>query len=273
MPTTSVESLQALNNSNVLKLHVGAAIFGDITAPLITSLFAADGSLNALPAGYYSAGLTDTSGITTNRSITVDEVMSWQSVETQRADVSADKLQIQVKFQEALNPVVAALQEGVTIDAAQTAVAGGTTYSLDKNTSGVQPYRRLLLLAKDQTRNVVVARFLPSVMLSSLGSQAWQRSTEVQVDTTFDCFVDTTLGTASRYFVGGTGLAALEGQPYPAWQATHAYNVGDLVSVGTGPVKTLRCTTAGTSASTVPTAPATVGGTVIDGTVGWTRTA
>lgn len=273
MPTTTVESLQALNNSNVLKLHVGAAIFGDITASLITSLFAADGSLNALPAGYFSAGLTDTSGITTNRSISVDEVMSWQSVESQRADVSSDKLQIQVKFQEALNPVVTAVQEGQTIDAVQTLTAGTASYQIDKNTSGVQPYRRLLLLAKDQTRNVIVARFLPSVMLTSLGSQAWQRSTEVQVDTTWDCFVDSTLGTASRYFVGGTGLAALMGAPAPAWQATHAYVVGDLVSVGTGPVKTLRCTTPGTSGASVPTAPGSVGGTVIDGTVGWTRTA
>lgn len=273
MPTTTVESLQALNNANVLKIHVGAAIFGDITAPLITSLFAADGSLNTLPSGYFSAGLTDTSGITTNRSITVDEVMSWQSVEPQRADVSQDKLQVAVKFQETANPVVAAIQEGQTIDAVQTAAAGNASYSLDKNTSGVQPYRRLLLLGKDETRNVIVARFLPQVMLSALGSQVWQRSTENQVDATFDCFVDPALGTASRYFIGGTGLASVMGQPAPAWQATHAYNYGDLVTVGSSPAKTLRCTTAGTSGASAPTAPSSVGGTVIDGTVGWTRTA
>lgn len=61
-----------------------------------------------------------------------------------------------------------------------------------------------------------------------------------------------------------TGLGAV------AWAATTAYELGTLTIVS-GDV--LRCTTAGSSGSTAPTPPASVGGTVTDGTVVWTRTA
>ena len=54
-----------------------------------------------------------------------------------------------------------------------------------------------------------------------------------------------------------------------AWEATTAYSLGDEV-VLTGD-EVLECTVAGTSGSTEPTAPATVGGTVTDGTVTWQR--
>lgn len=54
----------------------------------------------------------------------------------------------------------------------------------------------------------------------------------------------------------------------PAWVATTAYAVGARVTI-TG--ATLEATVAGTSGSTEPTAPASVGGTVTDGTVTWKR--
>jgi hypothetical protein len=109
---------------------------------------------------------------------------------------------------------------------------------------------------------------------------SWQRATEIMNDVTFDAHVDPTytsadapFGTSSRYFVGGAGLVAIDAGNTeiplpPAWQATHAYTLGQLVTV-TG--KVLKVTTAGTSGSTIPTAPGSVGGTVVDGTVTFTR--
>lgn len=64
-----------------------------------------------------------------------------------------------------------------------------------------------------------------------------------------------------------TDSPSIVGAP-PAWQATHAYVLNDLVSV-TGGI--LKCTTAGTSGSSAPTLPGSVGGTVTDGTATWTR--
>lgn len=59
--------------------------------------------------------------------------------------------------------------------------------------------------------------------------------------------------------------------PAPAaWAATTAYTVGTAVTTGGG---TLQCIDAGTSAASAPTLPASVGGTVVDGSVTWQRIA
>lgn len=279
--STTVEEIYSPDNENILKLHVGAAIFGDIGADPITDIFNADGSLAPLPAGYFSAGLTDTSGITTNRTISVTDVMSWQSVESQRSDVDSDKLAFQVKFQETLNPVVVALQEGKKLADAIDRMEGVNHYSFDKDPSGVQPRRRCLLIGHDTLRDIIIARYLPNVTLTAIGSMSWQRATEIMNDLTFDAYVDPTYtsdespnGTASRYFVGGPGLGAIEATnpaiPVPpAWAATHAYALDARITIGG---KVLKATVAGTSGSTIPTVPSTVGATVVDGGVTWTRT-
>lgn len=55
-----------------------------------------------------------------------------------------------------------------------------------------------------------------------------------------------------------------------AWVQTTAYSLGVYVRLAGGQI--LQCTTAGTSVTgSAPTAPATVGGTVTDGTVTWQR--
>ena len=64
-----------------------------------------------------------------------------------------------------------------------------------------------------------------------------------------------------------TGLAPAA----PAWKATEAYALNDRASLASGAI--LRASTAGTSGAAAPTAPATIGGTVTDGTVVWTRVA
>lgn len=59
------------------------------------------------------------------------------------------------------------------------------------------------------------------------------------------------------------------GPPPAAWQASHAYAVNDQVTLTGGAV--VKCTVGGTSGATEPAAPATVGGTVVDGGVTWQR--
>lgn len=68
-------------------------------------------------------------------------------------------------------------------------------------------------------------------------------------------------GQGARLPIGFPTAAAL-------WQASHAYALDDEVTLSGGAV--LKCTTAGTSGTTEPVAPA-VGSTVTDNTVTWTR--
>lgn len=57
------------------------------------------------------------------------------------------------------------------------------------------------------------------------------------------------------------------------WVTAHSYTVGQTIRSGSGAI--LVCTQAGTSGAAEPTSPASVGGTVTDGTGGtqakWTR--
>lgn len=216
MADITVDALSNLRNDRILKLTSGAVIVADYTADVIQDVFDDAGALQALPDGYVSCGLQDTSGIAFNRSLTADEVMSWQSPEVQRSDISADKIQVQAKFQETNVPVVA-LNEGRTLAEVTAAYGDGTkkSMSLDKNPTGVQPLWRVLLLAADDTRGIIVARSLPRSQVTALGGQAWQRATELQTDITFDCFRDPAYGTSYRYFIGGPGLADLMSDTAP----------------------------------------------------------
>lgn len=70
----------------------------------------------------------------------------------------------------------------------------------------------------------------------------------------------------AEYLAPVQTFTELEGAPL--WEASTAYTEGERVTLTGGEV--LECTTAGTSDVTEPVAPA-VSGTVIDGTVTWTR--
>ncbi len=67
----------------------------------------------------------------------------------------------------------------------------------------------------------------------------------------------------------GSTLAAQSDTPTVGWAATTAYTLGALILDSGGNVE--ECVVAGTSAATVPTWPATQGGTVVDGSVTWMR--
>lgn len=271
MASVTVASLQNVNNDAVLKFQIGAMLVADSGASPLTTPFDGTGALQAFPAGYQSAGYTDAGGLNVSRAISVSEVTAWQTVQPVRMDVTADKMTFKVKLIET-NPVTLALQEGLTL--ASTVLT--PTFSSARDSQGLQPQRRVILLAEDTAHNVIMVRYLPNAKLTAISSDtSYQRSTELTYDFQLDAYPSPDLldasgnPTDSQIWFGGSGWATLAGElvAAPAWAATTAYTVGEEVT-NSGAV--LECTTAGTSGSTAPTNPA-VGSTVTDGTVVWTR--
>lgn len=266
MPSTTVAAVQNLRNDLIIKPIIGAAIIADFdTTPGIDSLFAADGTLNTLPTGWYSCGATDTGGLQFNRALTVQDTMIWQSTLPARSDVTGEKRTVQVKFAEALKQPVQALDLGLRVADTPTL---GAAFKVDTDSTGVQPRRRLLCIGYDPSLDVIIAREYFNAKVTSYGNQMWDKQNPFMVDVTFDTYVDPAWGTSDRRFLGGAGWVGLT--PLSPWAATTVYPLNRKVTLlGT----TMQATTAGTSASTAPTPPATVGGTVTDATVVWTRTA
>lgn len=272
MPGTSVESLQNLNSAAVLKFHVGGLLIADNTAatPNEATLVGADGTLDATQlVGYKSAGLVTTDGLTFGRAMTSDDTNSWQTLAVIRTDITADAITVKVKLQES-NTVTMALQEGLTLAqvASQFTSAG---YSGKRDSSGRQPQRKGLLVAKDTKYNITLVRIFPNFSYSDQGDQAVGRATELMYDATFKALYDTAYGSDAGLAINGPGWAALSGQTAPAWAATSSYALNATIALTTGGGGVVKATTAGTTGSTQPTLPGAVGGTVTDGTVVWTR--
>jgi hypothetical protein len=70
---------------------------------------------------------------------------------------------------------------------------------------------------------------------------------------------------------GGVTLPAAIGTANPAWAASHAYSVGNLIVDSNNNIQ--RCTTAGTSGTAAPTWATAINATTTDGTVTWTLVA
>lgn len=269
MAGSTVEQLQALNASAVLKFHVGGMLFADSDAvcPDPDGLVAADGTITLPnPSDWMSGGRTTTDGITTSRAMSSDDVQSFQSLATVRSDVTQDQISFKTKLQE-FNVVNFALRNGLTLAEAQAKfTASGLANKRD--TTGRQPLRRCLIVARDTKYNITMVQIVPSMMFSDQGDETVGRATELQLDATFKALADDAYGTDFAVAANGPGWADLSNNVViPAWQATHAYSLNDEVT-NSGAV--LKCTTAGTSGSSAPTNPA-VGSTVTDGTVVWTR--
>jgi len=211
MAGVSVASLQALNSAAVLKFQVGGLLIADESAAIpdeSTLVDAATGNVT-VPVGYVSGGLVTTDGLTFARSLSADKTMSWQSLAAVRSDVTEDSLQVKVKFQET-NAVTLALQEGLTLAAATTALSGAG-FNSRRDTSGTQPKRRIILIAQDTKLGITLARILPNSSYAGQGDQAHNRGTELQYDATFDCLYDAVYGSDEGLAIGGPGWAALAG--------------------------------------------------------------
>jgi len=161
-------------------------------------------TLQALPTGYESGGLTTTDGITLPRNVTVDDVMSWQSTEITRSDTSQDQTQVQFILQQT-SRVSIALSENKLLSEVG---ALGTALKLDRATSAVEPLRKLLVIARDVQNDVTIGRFFARTKVTAHDAQKLARTDTLNYGFTMTAYLDPAFGTSQRYFVGGAGWLA-----------------------------------------------------------------
>lgn len=212
MAASKVEDLINLNNKSVLKFHIGGILIADggATVPDIETLVDAQGMVT-VPTGYESCGWVTTDGVTKSRAMTSDDTMGWQSLAAIRTDLTADNMSFKAKLQE-YNKVTFALRQGLSLaDAATKFVAGGVASA--RNTSGSQPARRGIIIARDTNYDITLALVCPNFVFSDQGDEALGRSTELQLDATFKANYDHDAGTDVLEALNGPGLAALINAP------------------------------------------------------------
>lgn len=199
-------------------------------------------------------GWTDEKGVTGNDQRTLNDVKVWQSI------YAAYKIVTERKFEFTFN-----LEEW-TKDSFALAYGGGawtTTAGVSVYTPPAASFLDMRSLAVDfQSQGFNWRWHVSKGLVDSNVQTVLSRTGESLLPISFGVLGAT--GTAPwEVYTDNPKFSAA------AWAATTAFTLNQVITLGAGAV---RASVAGTSGATIPTLPAAVGGTVVDGSVTWTRT-
>lgn len=280
MPSLKYQDLQKRKNQLIRKALQGSLFGGRYgTVAALSSLTGTDSSLNQLPTGYSDFGWMTTDGLQFSRDVSSSDISSFGSVEPTRSDITSDIESLEVSLQET-NIHTISLISGISEDQLVPDAASGEL-KVAKPATPSADYWRLLAFGCDivNGQELYVGRHLPRAKVTAYADSAIANGDDPLLwGATFQGMKDDALATptAKIDFFGGPGWKALlvdmgfASEDVTAWVAATAYAVDDEVTISDGSV--LKCTVAGTSGSTAPTAPG-VGSTVVDNTVTWEQIA
>jgi len=214
----------------------------------------------ALTASFKDAGACDPKGVTVKQNVSTSPIKVFGTLASVGTLFTGKDLSIDVTFMET-NGVSAAIHAGLPVDGVTVAADG--SFSV---VTGAPVLNNYVAVFDSFAQDGSLIRYVaPNVQNTTPGDLVVSQGAVLSRDVTLSLLPDANGNILYEYYT----VNALASDA-PAWQATHAYNLNDLVTISGD---TLKATTAGTSGSTSPTPPASVGGTVSDGTVTWTRTA
>lgn len=213
-----------------------------------------------LDPAFLDLGNCDTKGVTVKTNVSTNPITSFGSPFDQGTLITKLAMTVDITPQET-NPLAVALYRGVPLDAVTVASDGSFSVGM-----GFPDDIRYSIVFDGFSQFGDPLRFVcPNVGSYNPGDLVLQMGQPLDRAVTLTLYPDASGKPFYEYYLNSNLATAAA-----AWQATHAYALNDLVTISGD---TLKCTTAGTSGSTAPTPPASVGGTVTDGTVTWTRTA
>lgn len=275
MPTFDTIRQGADERALVRKIQRAVAFIAPLTVALPTTLFIDSGNLIDLKAaGWLPVGLVTPDGYEFGRDINKEDVTALGYAAAVRSDITEVARSVTMTPLETGRKHMLELTYGTSLSSVTQSQTTGEVIFDEPDLPIGQEYR-LLIVGKDgpAVEEWILGRGYGIVKLASTDSQTWGSSDPVRQPLTFDVFTDSATGVPVKHYMGGTGALKhryLTGFTVPAaWAASTPYAVGVRVTLTGGQV--LEATVAGTSGVSQPVAPASVGGTVVDGTVTWKR--
>lgn len=234
-------------------------IYGGIDSAV---LFAFKGEGAVLPQGLddpldpllKDVGWINEDGVNISVSVESGEIIAWQGGTAVLFPVTSSSKTVQFTAMED-TPLVARMY----YNASAPVAAGGGAARIDLPGS-IGAVEGAAVVKSTTADGIVKYYVLPLVSITDRGDAGHSASDP----TTHQM----TMAIRGDAYVITNHPAYLEALATP-WAASTAYTAGQFVELTGG--ERLEATTGGTSGTTEPTAPATVGGTVTDGTVTWTR--
>lgn len=238
----------ALDASKVSVAGDGIVAVGPLTATAPTGL-------GALPTGFTDLGYISEDGVTESTDQSVEKIKAWQRNAVVRSVVTEGESTFSFTLIETKKETVE-LAFGVTVD-------GSGSYVKDAGKE--RPHRSFIIDVVDGGRQE--RSYIPDGQVTELGEVARVNGEPVGYEVTITAFNSAALGGSVKVWDSALG-AVIPSAPATPWAANTFYALGAKVTVTGG---TLEAIEDGTSGATAPTNPATVGATVIDGTVQWKR--
>lgn len=257
----------------VRKSLQGVAFMAPMTETPPAALLDTDGKLLPFGAQWWPVGIVNTDGYKFSSNINKVETEAWGYSVPIRTDIDKAPKQVVMTPLEMIRRRLQELSLGVDLSAIAANANGEVVFEEPDLPSDEQ--RRLVVIYFDGTPSKPFYRgkCFSAVKRAGVGDETWSGAdSAVGQELTLDVQIGPEGWPVRHYMGGGAFDAVAYGYgSAPAWAATTAYTVGNQVTLTTG--ERLKCTTGGTSGSSEPTAPASIGGTVTDGTVTWTRQA
>lgn len=227
----------------------GGLLFGPTNAPAPVN------ASDAIGTGYTKGGYIGEDGVTRTTDASDDKIKAWGG-DTVKIVRTEHSITYTFTFLESANADILKLIHG-----AENVSVDGATGTISVNHTSALPERKAFVLDMADS-GVKLREYIANGQLTTSGDAVFVHSDVIKYEVTIEAFPDANGVKAVSHMSDPTYVAP------DAWEATTPYALNDKVLLSTGEV--LQASTAGTSSSTEPVAPA-VGATVADGSVTWTR--
>lgn len=196
------------NTNQVRKALEGVAFLAPTSAPAISSLTDADGTIKALPEGYVPVGLVSKDGYEFGGDTDTEEVEALGYVTPVREDITSRTREITFTAYEVFRAPLLELAYSLDLSTVEQALSGEITFDHPALPAGRE--YRLLIIAKDGSGadEIYRAKMFPRVKLSEMPEEAWNSEDAMAFEVTLKAMVDSELGTAERDFIAGVGAKA-----------------------------------------------------------------